>query len=100
MTEISGREAKPSRLQVLDDPNDNYLYMVFEFVEKGSILEVPTDKPLDEDCAWKYFRDTLRGLEYLHYQKIIHRDIKPSNLLLSDAGHVKVSAGSCFISKF
>lgn len=51
-------------LQVLDDPNDNYLYMVFEFVERGSILDVPTDKPLDEDSAWKYFRDTLRGLEY------------------------------------
>ncbi|EYC00268.1 hypothetical protein Y032_0116g530 [Ancylostoma ceylanicum] len=78
-------------VEVLDDPNDNYLYMVFEFVEKGSILEVPTDKPLDEDSAWKYFRDTLRGLEYLHYQKIIHRDIKPSNLLLSDAGHVKIA---------
>uniref|UniRef100_A0A0K0DKY1 Protein kinase domain-containing protein n=1 Tax=Angiostrongylus cantonensis TaxID=6313 RepID=A0A0K0DKY1_ANGCA len=76
---------------VLDDPNDNYLYMVFEFVERGSILDVPTDKPLDEDIAWKYFRDTLRGLEYLHYQKIIHRDIKPSNLLLSDSGHVKIA---------
>ncbi|KAK6053938.1 hypothetical protein COOONC_08557 [Cooperia oncophora] len=51
-------------VEVLDDPNDNYLYMVFEFVERGSILDVPTDKPLDEDSAWKYFRDTLRGLEY------------------------------------
>ncbi|KAJ1351739.1 Calcium/calmodulin-dependent protein kinase kinase [Parelaphostrongylus tenuis] len=78
-------------VEVLDDPNDNYLYMVFEFVERGSILDVPTDKPLDEDSAWKYFRDTLRGLEYLHYQKIIHRDIKPSNLLLSDSGHVKIA---------
>ncbi|KAE9417006.1 hypothetical protein Angca_007759, partial [Angiostrongylus cantonensis] len=78
-------------VEVLDDPNDNYLYMVFEFVERGSILDVPTDKPLDEDIAWKYFRDTLRGLEYLHYQKIIHRDIKPSNLLLSDSGHVKIA---------
>lgn len=38
--------------------------MVFEFVEKGSILEIPTDKPLDEDTAWSYFRDTLCGLEY------------------------------------
>ncbi|VDN21242.1 unnamed protein product, partial [Cylicostephanus goldi] len=85
---------------VLDDPNDNYLYMVFEFVERGSILDVPTDKPLDEDSAWKYFRDTLRGLEYLHYQKIIHRDIKPSNLLLSDSGHVKVSLECSDVSTF
>ncbi|CAP28809.2 Protein CBR-CKK-1 [Caenorhabditis briggsae] len=78
-------------VEVLDDPNDNYLYMVFEFVEKGSILEIPTDKPLDEDTAWSYFRDTLCGLEYLHYQKIVHRDIKPSNLLLSDIGQVKIA---------
>ncbi|CAD6190309.1 unnamed protein product [Caenorhabditis auriculariae] len=78
-------------VEVLDDPNDNYLYMVFEFVERGSILDVPTDRPLDENTAWGYFRDTLCGLEYLHFQKIVHRDIKPSNLLLSDAGQVKIA---------
>uniref|UniRef100_A0A9J2PM35 calcium/calmodulin-dependent protein kinase n=1 Tax=Ascaris lumbricoides TaxID=6252 RepID=A0A9J2PM35_ASCLU len=78
-------------VEVLDDPNDNYLYMVFELVERGSILEIPTDKPLEEGLAWKYFRDTLQGLEYLHFQKIVHRDIKPSNLLLSETGHVKIA---------
>ncbi|CAJ0578638.1 unnamed protein product, partial [Mesorhabditis spiculigera] len=78
-------------VEVLDDPSDNYLYMVFEYVERGSILEIPTERPLDEDTAWKYFRDTLKGLEYLHYQKIVHRDIKPSNLLLSETGHVKIA---------
>lgn len=78
-------------VEVLDDPNDNYLYMVFEYVEKGSILDIPTDKPLGEETAWAYFRDTLCGLEYLHYQKIVHRDIKPSNLLLSETGQVKIA---------
>jgi len=78
-------------VEVLDDPADNYLYMVFEYVERRSLLELPTDNPLDEDTAWKYFRDTLKGLEYLHFQKIVHRDIKPSNLLLSDTGHVKIA---------
>uniref|UniRef100_A0A1I8A8C3 calcium/calmodulin-dependent protein kinase n=1 Tax=Steinernema glaseri TaxID=37863 RepID=A0A1I8A8C3_9BILA len=51
-------------IEVLDDPNDNYLYMVFEYVERGSILEIPTDQPLEEEVAWRYFRDTLKGLEY------------------------------------
>ncbi|TKR76493.1 hypothetical protein L596_017620 [Steinernema carpocapsae] len=78
-------------IEVLDDPSDNYLYMVFEYVERGSILEIPTEQPLDEELAWRYFRDTLKGLEYLHYQKIIHRDIKPSNLLLSETGQVKIA---------
>lgn len=36
-------------------------------------------------------RDTLLGLEFLHFQGIIHRDIKPANLLVSSEGHVKIS---------
>lgn len=37
------------------------------------------------------FRDTVLGLEYLHYQGIIHRDIKPANLLWTSARRVKIS---------
>ena len=37
------------------------------------------------------FRDTLLGLEFLHFQGIIHRDIKPANLLVTADGHVKIS---------
>ncbi len=51
-------------VEVLDDPNDNYLYMVFEYVEKRSLMDLPTESPHDEHTAWKYFRDTLKGLEY------------------------------------
>ncbi|KAB8072017.1 hypothetical protein BDV29DRAFT_8811 [Aspergillus leporis] len=41
--------------------------------------------------ARKVFRDSLLGLEYLHYQGIIHRDIKPANLLVTRDHHVKIS---------
>jgi len=37
------------------------------------------------------FRDTVLGLEYLHYQNIIHRDIKPANLLMTADGRIKIS---------
>lgn len=37
------------------------------------------------------FRDTVLGLEYLHYQGIIHRDIKPANLLWTADYRVKIS---------
>ena len=37
------------------------------------------------------FRDSVLGVEYLHYQGIIHRDIKPANLLVTSSHHVKIS---------
>lgn len=37
------------------------------------------------------FRDTVLGLEYLHYHGIIHRDIKPANLLWTKNYRVKIS---------
>lgn len=41
--------------------------------------------------AFEAFRDTVLGLEYLHYQGIIHRDIKPANLLWDKFYSVKIS---------
>ncbi|XP_007433327.1 calcium/calmodulin-dependent protein kinase kinase 2 isoform X1 [Python bivittatus] len=78
-------------VEVLDDPTEDHLYMVFELVKKGPVMEVPNLKPLTEDQARFYFQDLIKGIEYLHYQKIIHRDIKPSNLLVGEDGHIKIA---------
>ncbi|XP_034539791.1 calcium/calmodulin-dependent protein kinase kinase 1 isoform X2 [Notolabrus celidotus] len=78
-------------VEVLDDPAEDNLHMVFELMRKGPVMEVPADNPLSEEQARLYFRDVILGIEYLHYQKIVHRDIKPSNLLLGDDGHVKIA---------
>ncbi|XP_041348459.1 calcium/calmodulin-dependent protein kinase kinase 1-like [Gigantopelta aegis] len=78
-------------VEVLDDPEEDNLYLVFELVEKGAVMEIPSESPLSEDQARSYFVDIVLGLEYLHYQKIVHRDIKPSNLLLGDDGHIKIA---------
>ncbi|KAK9753902.1 Protein kinase domain [Popillia japonica] len=85
-------------VEVLDDPVEDHLYLVFELLEGvfellegGEVLQVPTDKPLSEEQAWTYFRDVILGIEYLHYQRIIHRDIKPANLLLSETGRVQIA---------
>ncbi|KAI0467757.1 kinase-like protein [Xylaria cf. heliscus] len=37
------------------------------------------------------FRDTVLGLEYLHYEGVVHRDIKPANLLWTKDRRVKIS---------
>ncbi|XP_029565449.1 calcium/calmodulin-dependent protein kinase kinase 2 isoform X1 [Salmo trutta] len=79
-------------VEVLDDPGEDHLYMVFELVKQGAVMEeMPTDKPLNKDQARFYFQDLLRGIEFLHYQRIIHRDIKPSNLLVGEDGHIKIA---------
>lgn len=51
-------------VEVLDDPVEDHLYLVFELLERGQVLEVPTDKPLNEEEAWQYFRDVILGIEY------------------------------------
>ena len=37
------------------------------------------------------FRDTVLGLEFLHFHNIFHRDIKPANLLWTSNYRVKIS---------
>jgi [calcium/calmodulin-dependent protein kinase] kinase len=43
------------------------------------------------DQARSTIRDTVLGLEYLHYQGIVHRDIKPANLLWTKDHRVKIA---------
>ncbi|XP_062872567.1 calcium/calmodulin-dependent protein kinase kinase 1b [Trichomycterus rosablanca] len=78
-------------VEVLDEPAEDNLYLAFELVPKGPVMEIPKDDPLTEEQARFYFRDTILGIEYLHFQKIIHRDIKPSNLLLGNDGRIKIA---------
>lgn len=41
---------------------------------------------------WKYFRDLISGIHYLHESVgVIHRDIKPENLLLDDNDKLKIA---------
>ncbi|KAF9406238.1 hypothetical protein HW555_013321 [Spodoptera exigua] len=82
-------------VEVLDDPAEDHLYLVFQLLEGGPVIDIPTDNPLSEELARKYIRDALLGVEYLHYQRIAHRDIKPANLLLGE-GRVQVAdLGAC-----
>ncbi|KAL2184838.1 kinase-like protein [Thermothelomyces heterothallicus CBS 203.75] len=37
------------------------------------------------------FRDTVLGLEYLHYEGVVHRDIKPANLLWTKDKRTKIA---------
>ncbi|KNC98646.1 CAMKK/CAMKK-META protein kinase [Spizellomyces punctatus DAOM BR117] len=79
--------------EVLDDPQQDSLYMVFELCSKGPIMDISLDKPtapLPEDLARDYFRQMILGIEYLHEHDIAHRDIKPDNMLVAADGTLKI----------
>lgn len=70
-------------VEVLDDPLEDSLYLVFELLHQGEVLSVPTNSPLSEERAWSVLRDALMGLEYR----------KPWN----DMRYRSTSTFSCFL---
>lgn len=54
------------------------------------VIELDSTNRVNEKVLGKIADSVLKGLSYLHLQRIIHRDIKPSNILLDSQGHVKI----------
>mmetsp|Transcript_10805 Transcript_10805/g.37524 ORF Transcript_10805/g.37524 Transcript_10805/m.37524 type:complete len:423 (-) Transcript_10805:1325-2593(-) len=81
-----------SLYEVIDDPSGPFLFLVLEYVESGPILRNSGNmQHIAEPVARQYFREIVKGLDYLHFNKVIHRDLKPENLLKSADGTIKIS---------
>ena len=68
--------------------------MVMEYLPKGSLYHVLHDSK--EILPWNPVRWTIaegvvKGLSYLHEQKIIHQDLKSLNVLLDAQYHAKIT---------
>jgi len=87
--------------EVIDDNDDDQLYMFMEYVEIGPVMTYDklthvfksrvTGGLCSEPSAAQYLLDIAAGLRFLHANHIAHRDLKPDNVLLSITGHIKIA---------
>ncbi|KAI8475025.1 MAG: kinase-like domain-containing protein [Monoraphidium minutum] len=83
-------------IEVIDDPTTDSLLLVMEYVEGGTLQPREAGparwQPTPESVVWKYVRQVLQGLDYLHANRVVHGDLKPANLLLdSNSRRVKIA---------
>ena len=78
--------------EIIDDPNQDCLYIISDFYSKGSLLDSlqKHQEKMGSSCGLPtkevrlYFIDMLKALYYCHnIVKVIHRDIKPDNIMLN-----------------
>ena len=69
------------------------LWIVMEYCGAGSVSDIIRlrRKTLTEEEIATVAKDTLKGLEYLHFMRKIHRDVKAGNILLNTDGHSKLA---------
>ncbi|ELR19976.1 protein kinase domain containing protein [Acanthamoeba castellanii str. Neff] len=69
-----------------------HLFLVMEFLPGGDCYSLLKNiGRFDESMARMYIAETVLALEYLHDHGIVHRDLKPDNMLISQAGHIKLT---------
>ncbi|KAI9721558.1 MAG: Pkinase-domain-containing protein [Candelaria pacifica] len=86
-------------LDLLQDAKGDYCE-VMEFCAGGDlytlVLAAGKLEVAEADC---YFKQLMRGVEYMHEMGVAHRDLKPENLLLTKHGSLKITDfgnGECF----
>ncbi|XP_067891171.1 mitogen-activated protein kinase kinase kinase 19 isoform X2 [Heterodontus francisci] len=74
----------------------NVVSIFMEFVPGGSIAGVISRfGPLPEPVFCTYTQQILKGVDYLHDNRVIHRDIKGNNVMLMPNGVIKLIDFGC-----
>jgi protein-serine/threonine kinase len=99
---ISSSMQHPNVINTLDLlQDDKGVYCeVMEYCSGGDlytlVLAAGQLEVTEADC---FFKQLMRGVEYMHEMGVAHRDLKPENLLLTTHGSIKITDfgnGECF----
>ncbi|KAG5965517.1 Pkinase-domain-containing protein [Claviceps humidiphila] len=86
-------------LDLLKDAKGDFCE-VMEFCAGGDLYTlILSSGKLEVQEADCFFKQMMRGVEYLHEMGVAHRDLKPENLLLTTRGALKITDfgnGECF----
>ncbi|KAI9322375.1 kinase-like domain-containing protein [Dichotomocladium elegans] len=72
--------------------------LVMAYCDAGDLFNLICEglQPAEANC---FFKQLVRGVQYMHSVGIAHRDLKPENLLLTSTGCLKISdfgSADCF----
>lgn len=71
--------------------DDDFVFVVLEICRRRSLLELhKRRKAVTEPEARYYMSHLLKGVQYLHNNRVIHRDLKLGNIFLNDDMEVKI----------
>ncbi|NWU78707.1 E2AK2 kinase, partial [Onychorhynchus coronatus] len=69
------------------------LFIQMEFCEQGTLEKWIGENREDQhyhEMAQNKFLQIIKGVEYIHSEKLIHRDLKPTNIFISHDGKIKI----------
>lgn len=82
---IDCQEEGPSPFIVLE----YFAHSIGSLIGEAYVVEKPS-RVISVNKSYDYIRQSLKGLERLHFAGIIHRDIKPFNLMITNDDRVKI----------
>ncbi|OHT06192.1 CAMK family protein kinase [Tritrichomonas foetus] len=69
---------------------DEYLFMVLEYCQYGTIIEFLKQSNSSVNTRYLYYQ-IIKAVQYIHSLRIAHLDIKPANILVDANGTPKLS---------
>ena len=91
--QIVGQLSHPAIVNLFDVgvEETGIAYLVMEYVNGRSLLQVLSESPIPwpRACAWA--ADLATALGRAHHAGIIHGDVKPANIMITEEGEVKLS---------